>query len=511
MIGGSGSSCGVLRTCCRLAPEFPPHAVQIGGHPNYPVHNQQVSESVPFPVQGYRPLNPHHGAPLQHHPGHQSNLPFLRPGPGYRKPTFSLPPPGSLEIVGASFMKPKQQYSQVIRPQFNLVQKPYPKRVGPHFVHRPQQVNRAINIQNPYVQNPSFGNPFPSPSLANPSHYQPNNHLQQQQPAQYGQCGARSANSVQGRVQNLNYHESSAEFGEYPWMAALLKRIGPADSLYVCGAVLISPHWVLTAAHCIKENRAEDLKLRFGEWDVHRDDEYYPYVERFVTEIIIHPEFFQGNLINDIALIRFDSPVEFNSPHIASACLPEPFDNFVGHRCWVTGWGKNAFGQQGEYQSVLKEVDLPVVGQPECEQAMRTTRLGPYYQLHQGFLCAGGEGGKDACEGDGGSPLVCEVGASWKVAGLVSWGIGCGQPGIPGVYANVAHYRHWIDSVVNRYARETSSSNHIGSILPGIIQERSNSLSNDTMDGREGRSLDDSTASTENPTTLTDTTTTTSS
>lgn len=503
MIGGSGSSCGVLRTCCRIAPEFPqqPHPVQIGGHPSYSGH--QGLESIPYPIQQHRPLNPNHGAPLQHHPGHQSNVPFLRPG-GYRRPTFALPPPGSLEIVGASFMKPKQQYSQVIRPNFNLIHKPYPKQFN---VHRPQHINRALHIPNSNI--PSFANPYSSPSLSVPtSHYQANNYLQQQQPsAQYGQCGARSSNSVQGRVQNLNYHESSAEFGEYPWMAALLKRIGPADSLYVCGAVLISPQWVLTAAHCIKENRAEDLKLRFGEWDVHRDDEYYPYVERFVTDIVIHPEFFQGNLVNDIALIRFDSPVEFNSPHIASVCLPEPQDNFVGQRCWVTGWGKNAFGQQGEYQSVLKEVDLPVVSQSECEHAMRSTRLGPYYQLHQGFMCAGGEGGKDACEGDGGSPLVCDVGGSWKVAGLVSWGIGCGQQGIPGVYASVGHYRHWIDSIINRYARE-SSSNHISSILPGIIQERSNSVNNDNVDPREGRSLDSS--STENPTTVIDTTTTSS-
>lgn len=93
-----------------------------------------------------------------------------------------------------------------------------------------------------------------------------------------------------------------------------------------------------------------------------------------------------------------DSPVD-SQPHILPACLPEPYETFAGHRCLVTGWGKNSFGHQGEFQSVLKKVDLPVHNHDECESAMRHTRLGPYYKLHPSMLCAGGEQGKDACEG----------------------------------------------------------------------------------------------------------------
>lgn len=126
------------------------------------------------------------------------------------------------------------------------------------------------------------------------------------------------------------------------------------------------------------------MKVRLGEWDVHREDEFYPYLERNIAEIIIHPEYFHGNLVNDIALLRLEAPVDFSHPHIAPACLAEPFENFAGHRCWVTGWGKDSFGHQGEYQSVLKEVDLPVLPHRDCEQALRHTRLGPYYKLHHG-------------------------------------------------------------------------------------------------------------------------------
>ena len=64
---------------------------------------------------------------------------------------------------------------------------------------------------------------------------------------------------------------------------------------------------------------------------------------------------------------------------------------------------------------------------------------------HRSEICAGGND-QDACDGDGGAPLVCE-GASgrWYVVGLVAWGEGCGKPGVPGVYTRVDYFRDFID------------------------------------------------------------------
>ena len=41
---------------------------------------------------------------------------------------------------------------------------------------------------------------------------------------------------------------------------------------------------------------------------------------------------------------------------------------------------------------------MPVIGNYECEQKLRRTKLGYDFKLHGGFLCAGGEEGKDACK-----------------------------------------------------------------------------------------------------------------
>ena len=54
-------------------------------------------------------------------------------------------------------------------------------------------------------------------------------------------------------------------------------------------------------------------------------------------------------------------------------------------------------------------MDVPVLLDFDCERKLKQTRLGADFSLHPGFLCAGGEEGKDACKGDGGGPLACEV------------------------------------------------------------------------------------------------------
>ena len=43
---------------------------------------------------------------------------------------------------------------------------------------------------------------------------------------------------------------------------------------------------------------------------------------------------------------------------------------------------------------MLKEVDVPIVTNGQCEAMLRRTRLGGDFVLHPGFMCAGGEEGK---------------------------------------------------------------------------------------------------------------------
>ncbi|XP_026486845.2 uncharacterized protein LOC113393937 isoform X2 [Vanessa tameamea] len=267
-----------------------------------------------------------------------------------------------------------------------------------------------------------------------------------------GQCGIRHSQGVNGRIKTPSYVDGDSEFGEYPWQAAILKK-DPKESVYVCGGTLIDGLHIMTAAHCIKSYKGFELRVRLGEWDVNHDVEFYPYIERDVISVHVHPQYYAGTLDNDLAILKLEHPVDWTKyPHISPACLPDKYTEYGGQRCWTTGWGKDAFGSNGKYQNILKEVDVPILPHGQCQQQLRQTRLGYNYELNPGFICAGGEEGKDACKGDGGGPLVCERSGTWQLVGVVSWGIGCGQPGVPGVYVKVAHYLDWISQITSKFS-----------------------------------------------------------
>ena len=114
------------------------------------------------------------------------------------------------------------------------------------------------------------------------------------------------------------------------------------------------------------------------------------------------------------------------------------------------GWGKEHFGPEAAWSVVMKEVALPMVSRAQCQTWLRKTKLGRRFRLHSSLLCAGGEEGQDACRGDGGGPLVCpQPGQAGPVlVGVTSWGQGCGRPGKPGVYTEVAYFYDWIRDTI---------------------------------------------------------------
>merc|ERR1719187_2203004 len=281
-------------------------------------------------------------------------------------------------------------------------------------------------------------------------------------------CGRRNSYGLGVRIQN--YQDDEAQFGEWPHMCAILRReivSGGGDDgysqqqqqeeeevmVFQAGGSLIGAGVVLTGAHKVQDyaNDPTSLVVRCGEWDTQTEGEPLPHQDRNVKEVVLHPEFNKGNLVNTIAILFLEEEFVL-ADHIDTICLPDYKDYYAdSSECFVKGWGKDHFGADAEYQVVLKEVSLPVVPRDQCVDWLRATRLGKRFKLDQSFVCAGGEAGKDACRGDGGGPLVCpkkDDPQHYVQVGIVAWGIGCGEENVPGVYTNVAEHACWIDWVL---------------------------------------------------------------
>ncbi|XP_060802224.1 trypsin-1-like [Amyelois transitella] len=218
---------------------------------------------------------------------------------------------------------------------------------------------------------------------------------------------------------------------EFPWVA----RLSYFTKFY-CAGMLINDRYVLTAAHCVKGFMWFMIRVTLGEHN--RCNATRRPETRYVTKAIAH-NFTFATFRDDIALLRLNLPV-VTSDVIKPICLPLNDDEtYVGVKAIATGWG--SVTESKNQSCVLLEVELPILSNEECRSSQYDSHM-----ISDNMLCAGlSKGGKDTCQGDSGGPLCADNGGNrYELLGVVSWGIGCGRPGYPGVYTRVTKYLDWI-------------------------------------------------------------------
>ncbi|XP_065210172.1 trypsin-1-like [Planococcus citri] len=232
-----------------------------------------------------------------------------------------------------------------------------------------------------------------------------------------------------------------AEENEFPWMASLKLAYGQSS---IGGATVITKQHVLTAAHCVQGFTAEEVVAVLGK---HYQKQYE--INRKIVgikEIIQHPgfEFKRKSGDNDIAILKLNHPISFNTPQIQPACLPSSEnEDYAGYFGTVIGWGFT----DDKYSTTngIQKVDVPIIPTNDCRN--NYIRRNTSFSVTDNMICAGGFKGQDTCRGDSGGPLHINLDGlgTMKVVGIVSWGTNCGDPGYPGVYTRIDRYKRWIN------------------------------------------------------------------
>ncbi|KAL1441899.1 hypothetical protein MTO96_008215 [Rhipicephalus appendiculatus] len=199
-----------------------------------------------------------------------------------------------------------------------------------------------------------------------------------------------------------------------------------------CSGTILTQRNILTAAHCIKQNDTYPTRILA----------YYNSTEKFDGEFLrvdrmkVHPDFNETSFVNDIALLRVERSFTFTTRTRPICISLEPIDIFHKH-VRVAGWGR--LKQFGPSQRLLYYTSLRVMSDEVC---MRKFASNGYNTTLQ--FCAH-EYTTDACDGDSGGPAIARAdNRRFLQVGIVSYGAGCADKEVPGVYTRLDALVPWI-------------------------------------------------------------------
>ncbi|KAI5722450.1 hypothetical protein M8J76_008529 [Diaphorina citri] len=247
----------------------------------------------------------------------------------------------------------------------------------------------------------------------------------------------------------------------------------------ICTGSLITPHWILSAAHCFVVSGRNEFTVRTLPPDLTEIRAHYLnnnqsspdfYYTSPARKVHIHPEYIY-KIRNDLSLIM--SSLHFPLlPTLAPIPLsPVSFTKFyedcqAQHRepsCTIVGYGEKYPNDKMSYVA-LHTMQIQALPAYRCPFRLI------FLILKTDPICFVARFGSGPCMGDSGGPLICNN----QLTGILSRGIfheSCGGDIEPLViYEDVANYRDWIHFYTNSSVDSRGAAIRVNAAASGIAR-----------------------------------------
>ncbi|XP_051160799.1 trypsin-2-like [Leptopilina boulardi] len=220
--------------------------------------------------------------------------------------------------------------------------------------------------------------------------------------------------------------DENVDIKDYPWMVSVVQYSAYNNRWnHICGGSLLTTNFVLTAHHCLPndKNNPNVLSVRSG------SSSRFGGIIHSIKKIIPHPQGYDVRY--DLAILQIYPRVQF----LGGTSLP--IQIFIGKvnpgtHGLILGWGYAHLYPRKEV-NFLQKAEVTLMSKDYCEK----------FTGRGDFLLCSMETDAGVCSGDSGGPLVIDN----QLAGVISIG-GCESPSHANSFVNISYHREWIESVI---------------------------------------------------------------